>query len=100
MDILDPIKKLMLAGIGVPEKLKEVVDDLVKKGELNESQGSKLVKEWSEKAEKGSADVTKAINEVVAKTLEKMNITTRDEVDALRKDIDELTKKIEALENK
>ena len=42
----------MLAGFGVQEKVKEFVDDLVKKGELSESQGAKLVKEWSEKVRK------------------------------------------------
>lgn len=100
MDLLDPIKKMMMAGIGVPEKLKEITDDLVKKGELSESQGAKLIKEWSEKAEKGTSDITKSINETVGKALEKMNIPSMDEVEKLHKEIKSLSKKIHDLEKK
>jgi len=94
MDILESVKRLMLAGMGVPEKLKEIVDDLVKRGELSESQGAKLFKEWSEKAEKGTADIGNAISEAVSKTLEKMNIPTKDEVEKLHKEVKALEKKL------
>ena len=49
MTLNEIIHKALMAGLGVPEKMKEMVDDLVKKGELSESQGAKLVKEWSER---------------------------------------------------
>ena len=94
MDILESVKRLMLAGMGVPEKLKEIVDDLVKRGELSESQGAKLFKEWTEKAEKGTADMNKAISEAVNKTLEKMNIPTKGEVEKLHKEVKALEKKL------
>ena len=97
MEIMESVKRLMLAGVGVPEKLGEIVDELVKKGELSESQGARLVKEWTDKAEKGSLDIGKAVNEAVQKTLEKMNIPTRDEVDALRKEVKSLSKKLKEL---
>lgn len=100
MDIFEPLKKMMMAGIGVPEKLKEITDDLVKKGELSESQGAKLIKEWSEKAEKSTADITKSIGEAVGKTLEKMNIPSMEEVEKLHKEIKTLSKKIHDLEKK
>ena len=95
MELLESVKKLMLAGLGVPEKLKEMVDDLVKRGELSESQGSKLVKEWADRAEKGSADLSNSISEAVNKALEKMNMPTRDEVDALKEEIKNLSEKIQ-----
>jgi polyhydroxyalkanoate synthesis regulator phasin len=97
MELLESVKRLMLAGIGVPEKLKEVVDDLVKRGELSESQGAKLFKEWTERAEKGTADMSKAVSEAVGKTLEKMNIPTRDDLEDLQKKVKSLEKKVKEL---
>ena len=70
MAILDIIRSAMLAGFGVQEKVREFIDDLVKKGELSESQGAKLVKEWSEKADKNAEDISKSLNELVQKALE------------------------------
>jgi len=97
MEILESVKRLMLAGIGVPEKLKEIVDDLVKRGELSESQGAKLFKEWTDKAEKGTEDMGKAISDAVGKALERMNIPSKDEVEALRKEVKALQKKVKEL---
>ena len=97
MEILESVKRMMLAGLGVPEKLKDLVDELVRKGELSESQGSKLVKEWSDKAEKSSADIGKAVAEAVGKALEKMNIPSKDEFEALRKEVKSLSKKVKEL---
>lgn len=94
MELLESVKRLMLAGLGVPEKLKEIVDDLVKKGEISETQARKLIDEWSDKAEKGASDIGDAVNDAVRKTLEKMNIPTRDEVEALRKEVKALTEKL------
>jgi polyhydroxyalkanoate synthesis regulator phasin len=49
MTINEIVHKALMLGIGVPEKVKELVDELVEKGELSESQGAKIVKECSEK---------------------------------------------------
>ena len=54
MTFFDVIRNAMLAGLGIQEMVKEFLDDLVKKGELSESQGAKLLKEWTEKAGKTS----------------------------------------------
>ncbi len=51
--MFDIIRKALLAGFGVQEKAREFIDDLVKKGELSQSEGAKLMKEVIEKAEKG-----------------------------------------------
>ncbi len=55
MDFTDGIKKIFLAGVGAvattAEKSKEVVDDLVKKGELTVEQGKQLNEELKHKKE-------------------------------------------------
>lgn len=99
MTINDILHKALMAGLGVPEKLKEVVDDLVEKGELSESEGAKLVKECSVKVGKTGEDLNKGMTELINKTLEKMNIPTRDEVEKLSKKVSTLSSRIKKLED-
>jgi poly(hydroxyalkanoate) granule-associated protein len=98
MTVFDIVRNAILAGFGVQEKVREFIDELVKKGELSESQGAKLVKEWTEKADKSTAELSKTISDLVSKTLEKMNIPTRDEIEKLNKKIQSLSARIKKLE--
>ncbi len=98
MTIFDVVRNALLAGFGIQEKIKESIDELVKKGELSETQGAKLVKEWTEKAEKSSDELTKSISDVLAKTLEKMNLPTKEDVEDLNKKIKALSTRIKKLE--
>jgi len=92
------IHKTLMAGLGVPEKINEVVDELVKKGELSESQGAKLVRECTEKVSRTGDEINKIVSELIDSALEKMNIPTRDEVDKLNKKITTLSSKVKKLE--
>ncbi|MEW6602851.1 MAG: phasin family protein [Nitrospirota bacterium] len=98
MTINEIIHKALMAGVGVPEKISELVDELVKKGELSERQGAKLVKEYSAKASKSGEDISKSVSEIINKALEKMNIPTRDEVEKLSRKITALSARIKKLE--
>lgn len=98
MTVFDVVRNAIMAGFGVQEKVREFIDDLVKKGELSESQGAKLVKEWTEKADKSSSEWNKTLSDLMAKTLEKMNIPTREDVEKLNKKIHSLSSRIKKLE--
>ncbi|MBI5187454.1 MAG: phasin family protein [Nitrospirae bacterium] len=98
MTFFDVVRNAMLAGFGVQEKVKEFIDELVKKGELSESQGAKLVKEWTEKAGKTSDQLSKSISELVTKTLEKMNLPTKDDIEKLDKKVQSLSNRLRKLE--
>jgi polyhydroxyalkanoate synthesis regulator phasin len=98
MTVNEIIHKALMVGIGVPEKINELIDELVKKGELSESQGAKFIKEYSEKVSKSGEDISKGLNEVVNKALEKMNIPTRDEVEKLSRKLTALSSRIKKLE--
>lgn len=98
MTIFDVVRNAVLAGFGVQEKVSEFIDDLIKKGELSESQGAKLVKEWTEKADKSTFDLNKNLSEIISKTLEKMNIPTKEEYDRLEKRVQNLSARIRKLE--
>ncbi len=99
MSLNEIVHKALMVGIGVPEKVGELIDDLVEKGELSESQGAKLVKECSDKVTQSGEDISKSISDLINKTLEKMNIPTRDEVDELNKKLKSLSTKIKKLED-
>lgn len=93
------LHKALMAGIGLPEKLKELVDDLVEKGELSESEGARLVKECSDKVSKSGDELNKGMAELINKTLEKMNIPTSAEVEKLSKKITALSSRLKKLED-
>lgn len=87
MNLSDTIKTLLLAGVGAAakttEKSKEIIDELVKKGELTLDEGVALNEELRHKAEDKK-------EERVTKSVEKM---TKEERDALRAKLDEADKK-------
>jgi len=93
----DLIKKTILTGLGLAsltkEKAENLVKDLIKEGEVSEGEGSKLVKELLEKMEDNKKTMEKKIEKTVCDVLKKMNIPNR-------KDITDLSSKIEKLEKK
>lgn len=96
--MFDLVRNILLAGLGAQEKIKESIDELVKKGELSESQGAKVIKEWTEKADRSTSELRGDISEIIAKTLEKMNIPTKEEFDNLNRKVQSLSARIEILE--
>jgi polyhydroxyalkanoate synthesis regulator phasin len=100
MTLVDILRKGLLAGFGMQEKVKELVDELVEKGELSKSEGAKLVREWSEKAEKSSSEFNKTLTDIITKTMDRMNLPTKDDLDKLDKKVHTLSNRIKKLEEK
>jgi polyhydroxyalkanoate synthesis regulator phasin len=99
MTFFDVLRNALLAGFGVQEKVKEFIDELVKKGELSESQGAKLVMEWSEKADKSSELFSTTLSDIIAKTMEKMPLATKDDLDKLQQTLNALSVRLNHLES-
>jgi len=93
----DLVKKTILASLGVlslsREKAERLAKDLVKRGELAKTEEAKFVKDLMERAEKSRIEAEKRIEKIVEKTLIKLNIPTRKELDALKARVDKLSKK-------
>jgi len=98
MTVFEIVRKSMLAGFGVQEKVTEFVNDLVAKGELNDSQGAKLVKEWSAKAEKTSDEFNKSVSELVGSAVGRMNLATKNDLDKLTRKVQTLSTRVKKLE--
>lgn len=98
MTFFETVRDAMFAGFGMQQKVKEFIDELVKKGELSESQAAKLIKEWTDKAGKGTEDFAKTISDMLNSGLEKMNIPSKEELDKLSKKVQQLSARVKKLE--
>lgn len=95
------LKNLILAGIGTVaftyEKSAEMVDELVKKGELTVNQGKQINEELKRKIDENKAQAPSGAAAVTAETIKEilagMNLATKD-------DLTQLKERIEKLENK
>jgi polyhydroxyalkanoate synthesis regulator phasin len=98
MALFKTLQKALMAGLGMQEKVKEFIEELVKKGELSKTQGAKLIKEWSKKAGKTKEEFDKNITDLVKKALEKINIPTRSDIEELNKKVKSLSARVKKLE--
>ena len=94
--MFDLIKKGVLLGLGAlavsKEKVEEVVDELIKKGELAKDERSKAIQDFLKKAEDQERILIAKINTEVDKAIKKLGIPTKQDLERLEKKIDELKK--------
>ena len=92
--MLDFIKKTMLTGIGIAMKtkdeLEEWVKEIVKKGEMSEKEGKSFLDDLKEKSEKAQEKIESKFKDL----LKKADIATRDDVNDLKNEIEELKKTV------
>ncbi len=83
MDLTEGLRKIFLAGVGAVavtgEKSKEVIDDLVKKGELTVEEGKTLNEDIASKFEEHTSNFAKNIRNAVV-DVDKMTKAERDEL--------------------
>jgi len=105
------LRNTVLASIGVfqitKEKAEKVIDDLIKKGELDKSDRKKAVMELLDKAEKSTSKwrdkISKEANKVskeVSTAVKKLNVAKKDDLKKVEAKVDKLTKAIKDLEKK
>ena len=97
-------KKMLLAGIGIlsltREKAEKIAEDLIKRGEINNSESKEFVMELLDKAEKEKNKLIEKIKPDIEKEIEKINYSLKDSVVNLEKKIDDLSNKIEQISKK
>ncbi len=94
----DILKKALSLGLGAllvsKDKIEDVVNELVKKGELGQEEGKNLVNELIEKGEASVNEVEVKIEKIVKGIMEKLNLPTRKELDELKSEIEQLKEKL------
>ncbi len=97
-------RKMFLGGLGLAsltkERANEIAQELIKKGELSQSESKEFVIDIMDKAEKEKDRLIEKIKPEIDKSLEKMNFASKKCVDNLEKKIDELGNKIDQLSKK
>ena len=92
--MLDLLKKTMYAGIGLAyltkEKVEEISQELVKKGELSEKEAKEFFNELAKKSEDTRKAVEERIEKMIKSTLQRLDLVTRDDLSALKKRITKL----------
>jgi polyhydroxyalkanoate synthesis regulator phasin len=94
--MLDLVKKMVFASIGLVLKTKDEVEemarDFVKKAELSENEGKKFIndflKRYDESREKLEEKVEKSVKEVLSRS----SLATKDELSDLKEEIKKLKK--------
>lgn len=95
------IRKVLLATIGAAviaqEEIEALVNRLVERGEIAEKDGKKLMHELMEKRKRKTAQVEEDISKNLESVLDRMDIPTKADVEALSQKITVLSKKVDEL---
>ena len=99
--MVELLRKVMLATMGAAviaqEEVEALINRLIERGEIAEKDGKKLMHEMMDKRKTKSSQVQDEINKNITDVLERMNIPTRTDIDALSQKINGLSKKIDEL---
>ena len=102
--MIESLRKLGLLGIGAisitEEKIKQVVNELVEKGEMNKEEGKTLVHELLTEKKKQVQDFEEKISRDVQNAVGKSKIALKDDVSRLEDKITELEKTVQKLVEK
>ncbi len=105
------LKNTILASIGAfhvtKDKAETIIDELIKRGELDKSDRKQAVMELLERAEKSTAEFKDKVAEgagraqkEVTTMVKKLNLINKDDLKALETKVDKLSKVIAKLEKK
>jgi len=98
--MIDLIKKSIYLGLGIAsttkEKVETLVDELIEKGQLAKDEKSKAVQEILDKLERSEKEFKQNISKEVKEAVNNLGIATQKDINALKKIISDLEKKISA----
>lgn len=99
------VRRVLMAGIGAfalaQEEVEDFVNKLIERGEIAEKDGRKLVNDILERRKGKTQETTKRVENELEKRfeslLDKMNIPTKNDIEALTAKVTELSKKVDEL---
>jgi len=99
--LLEATRKVLLASIGAvalaQEEIEVFVNKLVERGEIAEKDGKKLVRDVMEKRKKEAKKAEDELDKRLEDLLDRMNVPTKSDIEALSAKITALSKKVDAL---
>lgn len=98
---MDIIRKAMLLGIGVlsltKDKAEEVVDDLIKRGEVASGDRFRAVDNLLREADRQQEEFTRKLSASVQKVLTEMGLPSRKDLDEISLRLKDIDTKLSAL---
>ncbi len=92
--MLDLLKKGILTGIGLgiitKDKIEEVVKKTIQEAKLSEEEGKKLLASLLEQSDEYQTNLETKIHEQVNKVIGKLDLPSKKEFEALKKELEEL----------
>ena len=99
--VYETLRKLLLAGLGTvvvaQDEMEHFIEKMVEKGEIAEKDARKLIKDVVDRRREGAKKAEAEIDKRVEEALNRMNIPTKADIEALSNKITTLTKKVEEL---
>src|SRR3989304_6530383 len=95
--MFEGVRRVLLAGVGgmalTMDEVQDFVDKMVERGELAEKDGRKIVREVMEKRKKKAEEAQGKVNKRVREILDRMDISTKADIESLSQAVDALSKK-------
>lgn len=92
--MFENLDRLMLAGLGAVsmtrEKAEKIFDEYVNRGQAEKQAREGFVKEVMDTADKTRKDIENLVSEQVEKTVDKLNLATKKDLQRLEEKIDKL----------
>lgn len=99
--MMESLRRVMLASMGflalTKEELEDFIEKMVERGEIAEQEGKKLINELAEKRRKKAGEAQEMATNQMREILDRMEIPTKTDIDALSAQIGVLTKKVDEL---
>ncbi len=96
--MMESVKKALLTGIGLAamskEKIEEWAKNFAQEAKMAEEEGKKFVDEILKQADEAKRNAEDQVMKFTKNALERMGLTTKDEVEALKRRLEELEKKL------
>lgn len=94
--MIDLVKKMVFAGIGLALKTKDEVEDIardfVKKAELSENDGKKFINDFLKRYDESREKLEEKVEKTVRDVLSRSSLATKEELVEIREEIKKLKK--------
>lgn len=101
--VTDIINKVINLGFGAlivtKENVEELIDEMVKKGEIKKDEAKAQANELFKKVLSSKQEITSTIEKIVENVLHKLDIPTRNELQQMQKKLEEIVKRLESRED-
>ncbi|OQZ00966.1 MAG: hypothetical protein B6D35_04620 [Candidatus Brocadia sp. UTAMX2] len=99
----DFINKMINLGFGAAlltkENVEEVIDEMVKKGEIKKDEAKARASDLFKKVLSSKQEIESKIEKIVENALHKLDIPTRKELQEMQKKLEEIIKRLESRED-